>query len=76
MGLLKQFAERIDNDNGYDNLTMAKDLIKIAKKHYDSIEGKLPIDKVVESVCEEECDYEDLPNKTARCRKCGYISIF
>jgi hypothetical protein len=39
MELLKQFAERIDNDNGYDNLTMAKDLIQIAKEFYDKQQG-------------------------------------
>ncbi|WP_417444623.1 hypothetical protein [Joostella sp.] len=33
MTLLEKIASRIDNDNGYDNLKLAKDIEEIAKRY-------------------------------------------
>ncbi|HLS11774.1 MAG TPA: hypothetical protein VK050_06395 [Flavobacteriaceae bacterium] len=37
MGLLEKFCRRIDNDQGYDNLKLAKDLKTLAKKHFNRL---------------------------------------
>lgn len=37
MNLTRKFANRIDNDNGYDNLKLAEDLEKIANKHFEQL---------------------------------------
>jgi len=37
MKLWKKLAKRIDNDNGFDNELLAKDLEKIVKKHYGNL---------------------------------------
>lgn len=40
--LIRKIANRIDNDNGYDNLLMAKDIVKIAREyHAKEMERKL-----------------------------------
>jgi len=36
MKLWKKLAKRIDNDNGFDNELLAKDLEKIAQKHFNT----------------------------------------
>lgn len=33
MELIEKFYKKIDNDSGYDNLSMAQDLAEIAKEH-------------------------------------------
>lgn len=51
--LIQKIANRIDNDNGYDNLSMAKDIAKIARE-YHAKEMERKLERIKQRVSKED----------------------
>jgi hypothetical protein len=66
MNLIEKFAERIDSDQGYDNLSLAQDLAKISDEHHSE---QCMIDGV--RVSDEEDDFDDSDESIDWCSYCG-----
>ena len=69
MDLFKKFVKRIDDDFGYDNEKLARDLLKIAEEHQAL---QLQQTGVMKSVC-KHCNNKLCDSQTfnQQCFKCG-----
>ena len=69
MDLFKKFVKRIDDDFGYDNEKLARDLQKIAEEHQAL---QLQQTGVIKSVC-KHCNNKLCDSQTfnQQCFKCG-----
>ena len=69
MDLFKKFVKRIDDDFGYDNEKLARDLLKIAEEHQAL---QLQQTGVMKSVC-KHCNIKLCDSQTfnQQCFKCG-----
>ena len=85
MDLIEKFFRRIDSDSGYDNLSMAQDLVEIAKEYYTKkcnigdvvcsdcgAENSIRWDKHCIGIDDKQGSYKDLSFQF--CEECGYVT--